>query len=33
MPVIAGLDFLTEEDKRTIFYENPKKVFTLLRDD
>ena len=32
VPVIAGLDFLSEEDKRTIFYENPKKVFTRIRD-
>lgn len=30
VPVIDHLDFLTEQDKRKVFYENPKKVFALL---
>jgi predicted TIM-barrel fold metal-dependent hydrolase len=31
VPIIKGLPFLTESDRTKIFYDNAKKVFTLLK--
>ena len=30
VPVIGGFDFLTEEDKRTIFHDNPARLFPAM---
>jgi predicted TIM-barrel fold metal-dependent hydrolase len=31
VPLIDSIEFLTPEDKRKIFYDNPKRVFSLLK--